>query len=211
MIRKRAQFLIKRALLSTWDKTGLDRLANELVKWNIELISTSGTAHEIKKLGYKVISVSDYTMMPEILGGLFKTLHPKIHVGIIGDVNNFEHRHYMRKFGIKEIDLVVVNFYPFRKIVQNNKLDLIEATDYIDLGGVALVRTAAKASLLQGRVTVLTSPNQYNLFIEEIKKEEGNVSDEFKISMASQAFSLTSSYDKEIKDYFIDKARKFRI
>lgn len=198
--------MIKRAIISVYDKTGLSKLVNELVKWNVELISTSGTADIIRNMGYEVINVSNYTNMPEGPDGLFKTLHHMVHVGIIGNPRNLEHKKYMEKHKIKKIDLVVVNFYPFEEMVQSDKYNLSKAASHIDLGGVALARTAAKAPFLYGRVTVLTSPNQYDLFLEEIKKVDGGVSDKFKSSMATQAFALTAFYDKDIKDYFSDKA-----
>ncbi|MCW3975746.1 MAG: hypothetical protein NWE86_05850 [Candidatus Bathyarchaeota archaeon] len=198
--------MIKRAIISVFDKKGLNKLVNELVKWNVELISTSGTADIIKKMGHKVINISNYTNMHEGPDGLFKTLHPMIHVGIIGNPRNLEHKEYMEKHKIKKIDLVVINFYPFEEMVQRGKYNLSKAASHIDLGGVALARTAAKASFLYGRVTVLTSPNQYDLFLEEIKKVGGDVSDELKLSMATQAFALTAFYDKDIKDHFSDKA-----
>lgn len=202
---KRFSYLIKRAIISVYDKTGLSKLVNELVKWNVEMISTSGTADIIRKMGHEAINISKYTNMPEGPDGLFKTLHPMVHIGIVGNPRNLEHKRYMEKHKIKKIDLVVVNFYPFEKMVQSGKYNLSKAASHIDLGGVALARTAAKASFLYGKVTVLTSPNQYDLFLEEIKKVGGNVSDKFKLSMATQAFALTAFYDKDIKDHFADK------
>ena len=157
--------MIKRAIISVFDKKGLNKLVNELVKWNVELISTSGTADIIRNMGHKVINISNYTNMPEGPDGLFKTLHPMIHVGIIGNPRNLEHKEYMEKHKIKKIDLVVINFYPFEEMVQRGKYNFSKAASHIDLGGVALARTAAKASFLYGRVTVLTSPNQYDLFL----------------------------------------------
>jgi phosphoribosylaminoimidazolecarboxamide formyltransferase/IMP cyclohydrolase len=156
-------------------------------------------------MGHKVINISNYTNMPEGPDGLFKTMHPMIHVGIVGNPRNLEHKEYMEKHKIKKIDLVVINFYPFEEMVQSGKFNLSKAASHIDLGGVALARTAAKASFLYGRVTVHTSPYQYDPFIEEIKKGGGYVSDKFKLSMATQAFALTALYDKDIKDYFADK------
>jgi phosphoribosylaminoimidazolecarboxamide formyltransferase/IMP cyclohydrolase len=194
--------LIKRAIISVYDKTGLSKLVNELVKWNVELISTSGTADIIRKMGHEAIIISNYTNMPEGLDGLFKTLHPMIHVGIIGNPRNLEHKKYMEKHKIKKIDLVVVNFYPFEEMVQSGKYNLSKAASHIDLGGVALARTAAKASFLYGKVTVLTSPNQYESFLDEMEKNNGDATHRFKLSNAIFAFEKTFYYDKFIRDSF---------
>jgi len=194
--------LIKRAIISVFDKTWLNKLVNELVKWNVELISTSGTADIIKKMGHKVINVSNYTNMPEGPDGLFKTLHSMIHIGIIGNPRNLEHKEYMEKHKIKKIDLVVINFYPFEEMVQSGKFNLSKAASHIDLGGVALARTAAKAAFLYGRVTVLTSPNQYEFFLDEMEKNNGDTTHRFKLSNAIFAFKQTSYYDQFIRDHF---------
>ena len=199
--------LIKRALISVYDKVGLNRLVNELVKRKVELISTSGTADIIRKMGHEVINVSNYTNIPEGPNGLFKTLHPMIHVGIMGDPRNPKHKKYMEKHKIKKIDLVVINFYPFEEMVQTDKYDLTKAATHIDLGGVALARTAAKASLLYGRVTILTSPDQYEPFLDEVEKNNGDTTHRFKLSNAILAFEETSYYDEFIRDRFSGLAR----
>ncbi len=196
--------LIKRAILSVSDKTGLDILIDGLVKWNVELISTSGTARIIKKSRYDVIDALNYTNMPEMPGGLVKTLHPKIHIGILGDSDNPEHKVYMKKYNIEEIDLVVVNFYPFKNKVEKDKMNFKSAANYIDVGGFALARTAAKATFLFGRVTVLTSPTQYAKFLEEMERNDGSVSHRFKLWSAVQAFVCTSSYEEDVRDHYVN-------
>ena len=133
---------------------------------------------------------------------MVKTLHPKVHGGILGSMKSDDQRSYMKKFGIEEIDLVVVNFYPFDKEVRSRKLDLREAAEYIDIGGPALTRAAAKAALLHGRVTVLTSPAQYNPFIDELNRNGGDTSLEYRLKAAVYAFAYTSSYDDGIRIHF---------
>lgn len=199
--------MIKRALLSVSDKIGLDRVVEELVKREVELISSGGTADQIRKMGHRVLDVSDYTGTSEMPGGLIKTLHPKIHGGILGNLRIDEQRTYMNQYKIEEIDLVVVNFYPFEEEMQNHKLDLQEAANHIDIGGPALARAAAKAAILHGRVTVLTSPTQYDSFLEEVRRNEGDTTPTFKLRSAVQAFASTYAYDKVITKY-LDKAIK---
>ena len=155
---------IKRALISVSDKKNLKDLLKILTKYKIELISSGGTYKEIKKLKFKCLEVSEYTGSPEILGGRVKTLHPKIHAGILSKRNNKSHEKELRNNNFHEIDLVIVNFYPFEKTLEetNNHKKIIEN---IDVGGPTMVRAAAKN---YNDVTVITSSNQYPELINEI-------------------------------------------
>jgi phosphoribosylaminoimidazolecarboxamide formyltransferase/IMP cyclohydrolase len=189
---------IKKALISVSNKKNLKNLLKVLTKHKIKLISSGGTYKEIKKLKFKCLEVSEYTNSPEILDGRVKTLHPKIHAGILSKRNNKSHKNDLKNNNFEEIDLVIVNFYPFEKTLEqtNNHLKIIEN---IDVGGPTMVRAAAKN---YNDVTVITSSNQYNELIDEIEKHKGSTSLEFREKMSSEAFSETAYYDAVISNYF---------
>jgi len=189
---------IKKALISVSDKKNLKDLLKILTKHKIELISSGGTYKEIKKLKFKCLEISEYTGSPEILGGRVKTLHPKIHAGILSKRNNKSHTKELKNSNFEEIDLVIVNFYPFEKTLEqtNNHLKIIEN---IDVGGPTMVRAAAKN---YNDVTVITSSDQYTELIKEIEKNKGSTSIEFREKMSSEAFSETAYYDAVISNYF---------
>jgi len=189
---------IKKALISVSDKKNLKNLIKILSKYKIELISSGGTYKEIKKLKFKCLEVSEYTDSSEILGGRVKTLHPKIHAGILSKRNNKSHIKDLKDNNFEEIDLVIVNFYPFEEILKqtNNHLKIIEN---IDIGGPTLVRAAAKN---YNDVTVITSTNQYIELINELEKNKGSTSIEFRERMSLEAFSETAYYDALISNYF---------
>ena len=189
---------IKKALISVSDKKKLKNLLKILTKHKIELISSGGTYKEIKKLKFKCLEVSEYTGSPEILGGRVKTLHPKIHAGILSKRNKSSHRRDLKNNNFEEIDLVIVNFYPFEKTLEqtNNHLKIIEN---IDVGGPTMVRAAAKN---YKDVTVITSSDQYSELINEIENNKGTTSIEFRERMSLEAFSETAYYDAVISNYF---------
>ena len=189
---------IKKALISVSDKKNLKDLLKILIKHKVELISSGGTYKEIKKLKFKCLEVSEYTGSPEILGGRVKTLHPKIHAGILSKRDNKSHIKDLKNNNFEEIDLVIVNFYPFEKTLEqtNNHLEIIEN---IDVGGPTMVRAAAKN---YNDVTVITSSDQYSELINEIEKNKGSTSIEFREKMSLEAFSETSYYDAVISNYF---------
>ena len=189
---------IKKALISISDKKNLKNLLYILTKSKIKLISSGGTYKEIKRLKFKCLEVSEYTRSPEILDGRVKTLHPKIHAGILSKRNNPSHKNDLKNNNFEEIDLVIVNFYPFEKTLEQttNHIKIIEN---IDVGGPTMVRAAAKN---YNDVTVITSPNQYEELINEIKKNNGCTSLEFRKKMSSEAFSETAYYDAVIANYF---------
>ncbi len=189
---------IKKALISVSDKKNLKNLLETLTKYKIELISSGGTYKEIKKLKFKCLEVSEYTGSPEILGGRVKTLHPKIHAGILSKRNNKSHKRDLSNNDFHQIDLVIVNFYPFEKTLEktNNHLKIIEN---IDVGGPTMVRAAAKN---YNDVTVITSSNQYDELINEINLYKGSTSLLFREKMSLEAFSETAYYDAVISSYF---------
>ncbi len=189
---------IKKALISVSDKKNLKNLLKILTKHKIKLLSSGGTYKEIRKLKFKCLEVSEYTGSPEILGGRVKTLHPKIHAGILSKRDNKSHNKDLKNNNFEEIDLVIVNFYPFEKTLEqtNNHLKIIEN---IEVGGPTMVRAAAKN---YNDVTVITSSNQYDELIDEISKYKGSTSLEFREKMSLEAFSETSYYDAVISNYF---------
>ena len=189
---------IKKALISVSDKKNLGSLLKVLAKYKIELISSGGTYKEIKKLKFKCQEVSEYTGSPEILGGRVKTLHPKIHAGILSKRNDKSHTKELKANQYDEIDLVIVNFYPFEKTLEQttNHSKIIEN---IDVGGPTMVRAAAKN---YNDVTVITSSNQYEALINELENNKGSTSIEFREKMSLEAFSETAYYDAVISNYF---------
>ena len=189
---------IKRALISVSKKTELKKILKTLKKYKIEIISSGGTYKEIRKLGFKCLEVSNYTGSPEILDGRVKTLHPKIHAGILSKRKNKSHKKDLLKNNFKDIDLVIVNFYPFEEILNQTK-NHKKIIENIDIGGPAMVRAAAKN---YNDVTVITNFNQYNELINELKKYNGSTSSEFREKMSREAFSETSYYDALITNYF---------
>ena len=192
---------IKTALISISDKSYLKPLLDYLKKNNIKIISSGGTYKEIKKLKFNCLEVSEFTNSPEILEGRVKTLHPKIHAGILNKRKNKTHLNDLKNNNFENIDLVIVNFYPFEKTLNNSKNHEI-IIENIDVGGPTMVRSAAKN---YQDVTVITSPGQYNELIEELKKNKGSTSLEFREKLARIAFTETAYYDSVISDYFNKK------
>ena len=189
---------IKKALISVSNKSNLKKLLTVLSKYKIELISSGGTYKVIKKLKFNCTEVSKYTGSPEILDGRVKTLHPKIHAGILSKRNFKNHKRDLIKNNFSEIDLVIVNFYPFEEILasEKNHLKIIEN---IDIGGPTMVRAAAKN---YNDVAVITNPKQYNNLINELNLNKGKTSINFREKMSVEAFSETAYYDSVISDYF---------
>jgi phosphoribosylaminoimidazolecarboxamide formyltransferase/IMP cyclohydrolase len=192
---------IKTALISVSDKKNLKPLLNTLKKNNIKIISSGGTYKEIKKLKFKCIEVSEFTSSPEILEGRVKTLHPKIHAGILNKRKSKIHLKDLQKSNFENIDLVIVNFYPFEETLKKTK-NHEKIIENIDVGGPTIVRSAAKN---YQDVTVITSSNQYGKLIEELKKNKGSTSLIFREKLSRIAFTETAYYDSVISDYFNKK------
>ncbi|MDB3975126.1 bifunctional phosphoribosylaminoimidazolecarboxamide formyltransferase/IMP cyclohydrolase [Candidatus Pelagibacter sp.] len=189
---------IKTALISVSNKRNLKPLLNSLKKNNIKIISSGGTYKEIKKLKFKCLEVSDFTKSPEILEGRVKTLHPKIHAGILNKRKNKIHLKDLKNNNFENIDLVIVNFYPFEETLKNTK-NHNKIIENIDVGGPTMVRSAAKN---YHDVTVITSADQYDELIDELKKNKGSTSLEFREKLSRIAFTETAYYDSVISDYF---------
>jgi phosphoribosylaminoimidazolecarboxamide formyltransferase/IMP cyclohydrolase len=191
-------FAVRRALLSVTDKTGLAEFGKGLKEFGVELLSTGGTARALREAGIDITEVSDYTGFPEMLDGRVKTLHPKIHGGILGIRDNRTHAATMAKHGIGPIDMVVVNLYEFAKTVAKPGCTLEEAIENIDIGGPTLIRAAAKNNRF---VAVVTDPSDYPDVLEEMKELKGAVSRQTSLRLARKAFCSTSSYDANICEY----------
>ena len=192
---------IKTALISVSDKKNLRPLLISLKKNNIKVISSGGTYKEIKKLKFHCLEVSEFTNSPEILEGRVKTLHPKIHAGILNKRNSKVHLKDLKNNNFENIDLVVVNFYPFEETLKNTK-NHKKIIENIDVGGPTMVRSAAKN---YQDVTVITSSNQYEELIEELKKNKSSTSLKFREKLSRIAFTETAYYDSVISDYFNKK------
>ena len=194
---------VKNALISVSNKENLISLLKTLKKFNINIISSGGTFTSIKKLGYHCTELSKYTGFKEMLDGRVKTLHPKIHAGILHDRQNKKHKSEMSKQKFPPIDLIVVNFYPFQKIVLNNK-NSKQIIENIDIGGPTMVRAAAKNFK---NVSIVTSRNDYKSLIRELETFRGKTSLKFRELMSSKAFGLTAYYDAMIANWFNKKLK----
>jgi phosphoribosylaminoimidazolecarboxamide formyltransferase/IMP cyclohydrolase len=189
--------MIKRVLISVSDKTGVEALAGRLHDMGVEIISTGGTAKALEKAGIPVTNVSDVTGFPECLDGRVKTLDPHIHAGILAMRDNPQHMEQLNKLGIKPIDMVVINLYPFRRTIAKPDVTLAEAIENIDIGGPTMLRAAAKN---YQDVAVLTDPADYESVLAEIE-QTGDVSRETKFRLAAKVFQLTAHYDAMIAQY----------
>lgn len=186
----------KNAIISVHDKTGLLDLAKGLVKNNIRLLASGGTARMIRDAGFPVEDVSAITHAPEMLSGRVKTLHPAVHAGILARNIESDEKDLASQ-GIEKVDYVVCNLYPFKQTVSKVNVTVGEAVEEIDIGGVTLLRAAAKN---HARVTILSDPSDYHLFLEELEK--GSVSADLRNKMALKAFEHTADYDACIADFF---------
>ncbi len=191
--------LAQSALLSVSDKTGLIDFARGLADLGIEILSTGGTASHLGEGGIPVTAVSEATEFPEILDGRVKTLHPKIHGGILADRARAHHLSQMQEHGIRPIDIVVVNLYPFEKTVANSETTESEAVDMIDIGGPCMLRAAAKNF---SSVTVVVDPKDYPQVLAALEESGGQVPEAMRRSLALKAFRHTQSYDAAIAEWF---------
>jgi phosphoribosylaminoimidazolecarboxamide formyltransferase/IMP cyclohydrolase len=185
---------IERALISLTDKSGIEGFARELEQLGIEILSTGGTAKKMRDQGIRVKDVSEFTGFPEMLDGRVKTLHPKVHGGILAQKSNPDHVRQMQEHGIKAIDLVAVNLYSFEKTVANPACTLEEAIENIDIGGPTMLRSSAKNFQ---DVTVIVDPADYPRVLAEIKAT-GNTTLKTRFYLAVKVFALTSAYDTAI-------------
>src|SRR5688572_20587042 len=196
---------VRRALLSVSDKTGLADFAHALSRaFNVELISTGGTAKFLRDLGLPVTDVADVTGFPEMMDGRVKTLHPMIHGGLLALRDNPEHAAAMRKHGIKPIDLVCINLYPFEKTVRKPGVTFEEAIENIDIGGPSIIRSAAKNHRY---VLVVTSPDRYEKVLGDLQEHDGSSCGTHRLKQAQRAFAHTAEYDSIIANYLASAAK----
>ena len=186
---------VMRALVSVSDKKGVLDLGKRLAKLGVEILSTGGTARALREAGVPVRDVSDFTGFPEMLDGRVKTLHPRVHGGILGRATD-EHREQMRKHGIDAIDLVVVNLYPFRETVARGA-SFEEVIENIDIGGPAMVRSAAKN---HERVAIVVDPADYDRVLGELERT-GEIPPPLRFDLCRKAFAHTAAYDGAIASY----------
>tara|TARA_B100000029_G_scaffold485721_1_gene539338 strand:- start:123 stop:1664 length:1542 start_codon:yes stop_codon:yes gene_type:complete len=189
---------IRRAIISVSDKSNLNFLLSNLKKFNIEIISTGGSFNKIKKLNHNCIEVSDYTGFSEMLDGRVKTLHPKIHAGILNIRKNKKHKNDLKIKNIPNIDLVIVDLYPFEKYLSKN-IKFKNLIEYIDIGGSTLIRAAAKNF---NDVTVISDINDYSKLVQQLNIYKGATSIKFRKSMSAKAFNLSAYYDSVISNSF---------
>jgi len=189
---------IKRAIISVSDKTGLDTFCQALTRFGVEIYSTGGTLKFLLDNNIKATSIESYTGFPEMLDGRVKTLHPKIHGGILAIRENAEHMKNLSEHGILEFDLVCINLYPFENVIKKTDFSFEEAIENIDIGGPSMIRAAAKN---YQDVAVVVDPSQYENFIERLDNDGGTLSREYLFELAVAAFNRTGSYDSIISDY----------
>src|SRR5689334_11643461 len=189
---------IRRALISVSDKTGILDFARELTRFNVEIISTGGTAKTLRDAGITVRDISDVTGFPEMMDGRVKTLHPRVHGGLLAVRDNADHVAALEQHGIQPIDLVVVNLYPFAETIKREGVTREEAIEQIDIGGPAMIRSAAKNAR---DVAVVVSPEEYSNVVNELKENDGALSLDTRKRLAQEAFQQTAIYDILVSSY----------
>mgnify|MGYP001486703724 CR=1 FL=1 len=189
---------IKRAIVSCHDKTGLVDFARVLRDFGVEIISTAGTLMELHKAGIEAISIADYTGMPEMMDGRVKSLHVKVHAGLLGIRDNKLHCEQLQAAAFEWIDLVVVNLHPAESFFVTPGVTVDEVIDQIDIGGATLIRSAAKNFRY---VTVVVKPERYSEVMHEMRAHDGAVTFPTRFRLAQEAFECTAHYDKVIADY----------
>jgi len=189
---------IKRVIISVSDKEGISNFAKGLKDYDIEILSTGGTAKQLRDAGVKVMDISEYTGSPEILDGRVKTLHPKIYGGVLALRDNDTHLQQMAENNLEPIDMIVVNLYPFEEVIKKEDVDFMEAIENIDIGGPTMLRAAAKNYQY---VTIVTHPEDYKELLKELKKNKGSISPETNFRLAVKAFSYVSRYDAAISNF----------
>ena len=189
---------IERAIISVTDKMGIVDFAKSLSRFDVEILSTGGTAKALRQGGIPVTDISEYTGFPEIMDGRVKTLHPKVHGGLLGLRDNPEHVRMMEEHGIKGIDMAVVNLYQFEKTVAKEGVTLEEAIENIDIGGPSMLRAAAKNFR---DATVIVDPADYDVVLKEMEGSGGETTLQTRFRLAKKVFRLTHEYDGAISRY----------
>ncbi len=199
---------VENVIVSVFDKTGLDEFVPGLIQINpnVRFLSTGGTYKKVKDLlgvsySSNLMEVADYTGFPEMEGGLVKTLHPKIHAGLLGERNNPEHQRYLKEElnGGVYIDMVIVNLYPFQQVISSLDISFEKARGNIDIGGPTMIRAAAKNF---PSCAVVCDPRDYQGVLQHIVRNNGSISFDQRLTLARKVFELTALYDRAIADYF---------
>ncbi|HOZ46181.1 MAG TPA: IMP cyclohydrolase [Candidatus Hydrogenedentes bacterium] len=189
---------IRRAILSCYDKTGIVDLARMLSELGVELVCTAGTLELCRNAGVEAVSVAEFTGIEEMLDGRVKSLHPKVHAGLLGIRDSKLHAEQMQAHGYSWIDLVVVNLHPLERLMKTPGLMVDEVIDQVDIGGTAMIRSAAKNFRY---VTVVVSPDRYPVIIHELRAHDGEVSFATRYRLAEEAFACTARYDAALSEY----------
>ncbi|HKZ56228.1 MAG TPA: hypothetical protein VJ024_00835 [Thermodesulfovibrionales bacterium] len=197
--------VIKKAIISVSNKEGIAEFAKALGSLGIEILSTGGTAKALREAGISVTEVSEYTGFPEMLDGRVKTLHPKIHGGLLSRRDNLRDMEEIKEQGIDTIDMVVVNLYPFEETISRQGVSFAEAIENIDIGGPTMLRSASKNFQ---DVAVIVDPSDYRKIIKEIKRLKGDLSYKTRLKLVKKVFKRTSRYDKAIADYLTKVTRQ---
>ncbi len=190
---------LEKALISVSDKTGIVEFARELQLLGVEIISTGGTSKLLKENNVRVVEISEHTGFPEIMDGRVKTLHPKVHGGLLALRDNATHQKQMKDLGIEPIDMVVVNLYPFEKTIAKKGVSMEEAIENIDIGGPSMIRSASKN---YKQVIVVVNPKRYGDIVREVKANRGDIPEKMRFELAIEAFRTTGRYDRVIANYF---------
>ncbi|MCX5807459.1 MAG: IMP cyclohydrolase [Proteobacteria bacterium] len=188
---------IRRAVVSVSNKSGLSELTPFLKSYDIEILSTGGTKKYLDGIGVNPIEISAYTGFPEIMDGRVKTLHPKVHGGILNIRDNVDHQRSMDSLGIKNIDMIIVNLYPFKEVISKG-CTFDEAIENIDIGGPSMIRAAAKNYKY---VTVVVDPEDYTKVMDNMKQNNGETTEDIRFYLAKKVFFFTSDYDSAIYTY----------
>jgi phosphoribosylaminoimidazolecarboxamide formyltransferase / IMP cyclohydrolase len=189
---------IERAILSCYDKTGVVDFARALREFDIEIVSTSGTLSVLEEARIEAVSIADFTGVPEMMDGRVKTLHPKIHAGLLGLRDSKLHCEQMQAWEMQWVDLVVVNLQPLAPLMEDGGRTTDEIIEQIDIGGTAMIRSAAKNFRY---VTVVVNPQRYTAMIHEMRAHEGEVPFAARYRLAQEAFACTAEYDRAAADY----------
>jgi phosphoribosylaminoimidazolecarboxamide formyltransferase/IMP cyclohydrolase len=196
---------IKRAILSCHDKTGIVELAQLLRRFNVQLISTAGTLRVLQDADVEAVSIADFTGLPEMLDGRVKSLHPKVHAGLLGIRDNKVHVEQIQAEDYEWIDMVVANLNPVERVIRQNGISLDEVIEQVDIGGMSMIRSAAKNFRY---VAVVVNPERYSEVMHELRAHEGSVTFTTRYRLAQEAFACTAKYDQAVADYLRNVEQK---
>lgn len=191
---------IERAIISCFDKSGIVELAQVLADFDVDIISTEGTHRTLREAGIETREVAEFTGIREMMSGRVKSLHPKIHAGLLGIRGNKLHEEEMQTYGFQWVDILIVNVHPLEELLANSAVTPEEVVDQIDIGGVAMIRSAAKNYRY---VTVAINPERYSTIIHELRAHDGAVPYSTRFRLAQEAFSFVAKYDAMVADYLL--------